>query len=183
MKRIIHIIFIVGAVSVWQQAFADDAKSTDWGVTNCGAQMSIKLEGSGNEVKTNQPVILAICITNVSDGVLNIADGNLAVDFSFVVISPLNKDISPKALPNNDLIFRNILVDIQPNGTMNYSFNLSSKCSFNEIGTYKVTAKRKVIGGCELVSNTLKVPVVPGEWKSETTNASPYGFGSKGGFF
>jgi hypothetical protein len=175
MKATIHIILIIGIMSVWK-VFADDTNTNNLGITNCGAQMSITLDKPNENIKTNQPVNLVICITNVSDGILYIVDRNEAIDFSFIVISPSSKDISPIAPPDNGLNLRNILRSIEPHGNMNYTFNLRSLCNLNEIGTYKVIARRRTLGNCEIVSNTLFVSVVQGEWKSEATNTPAFRF-------
>lgn len=174
MRKKIQIYLIIFAMSIWR-AFANDIQITDDGVTNCGVKMSITLKENDKEIKTNQPVNLAICITNISDSVLYLLDMGITEDFSFIITSPSNKDISQKPLSGTLIVSRTVQQYVQPNGSVNYFLNLRSECDFNEIGTYKVTAKRKTIGGCELVSNTLKVTVVPGVWKSEVTNAPPAG--------
>jgi len=138
--------------------------------------MSIAFATPGNEVKTNQPVNVTICITNISNSVLYLLDISVREDFSFVITSPLYNDASPKRPSGTRISSRTVQRYIQPNGSINYVFDLRSVCNFNEIGTYEVTAKRKVAAGYEIISNALKVTVVPGVWKSETTNAPPIGF-------
>jgi hypothetical protein len=175
MRKIIQIVLIIGAMSIWR-AFADDMQTNDWGVTNCGARMLIALKEINKEIKTNQPVNLVMCITNISDSVLYLLDISIAADFSFVITSPSNQDVSPKISSGDIYVSRTVQRYIAPNGSINYSFDLRSVCNFNEIGTYEVVAKRKLLGDCELVSNPLDIKVVPGVWKATTTNTPPAGF-------
>jgi hypothetical protein len=146
------------------------SSTNNWGATNCGAQMSIALEETNNEVKTNEPVNLTICIANVSDSGITILDILGVRDFSFVITSPSNKNMSSISPSEIEYSSRKVLCSIPPNGRVHYSFDLRSVCNFNEIGTYKVIVKRK-LANCELVSNQLFISVIPGVWKSKTTNA------------
>jgi hypothetical protein len=175
MKMIIRNIFFICAMSICQ-ALASDIPASDWGPTNCGAIMALSLPNSATQFKTNQPINVAICIKNVSEGILYLMDTKDTDDFTFVIISPSNKDVSPAAHPGNGLHLRNITRTVNPNDNMNYLIDLGEVCKFSEIGTYKVTAKRKVIPGCETTSNTLNILIVPGEWKSDSTNAPRIGF-------
>jgi hypothetical protein len=117
-----------------------------------------------------------MCVKNVSNGIVYLEDTSEVRDFSFVVISPSNTDISPHHPEDDGFHYRDITRSLKPDGYINYAYTLSSICSFTQIGTYKVTARRKAIGGCEITSNELKIVVVPGEWKSDPADAPRKGF-------
>jgi len=175
MKTIFNVILFICILSGCR-AFASDLVPGDWGPTNCGAIMALTLPDSAIQFKTNQPINVAICVKNVSAGILYMMHTKETDDFTFVIISPSNKNVSPAPHPDSGINFRNITQTVKPNDNMNYSIDLSVVCKFSEIGTYKVTAKRKVIAGCEIKSNTLNILIVPGDWKPELTNAPPFGF-------
>jgi hypothetical protein len=99
--------------------------------------------------------------------------------FSFVVTFPSGKEISTNT---NDYGDSGVLLSVTPNKVVELGFNLNYFFKFDEVGTYKIVAKRP-IRTCEIVSNPSYLTVVPGEWKSETTNAPPFGLGSQGGLF
>jgi hypothetical protein len=169
------VLSFVGTMLFWR-ASAADPMPADWGPTNCGGIMSLALERPRYEIKTNQPVNLAMCVKNVSNGILYLEDTTEVRDFSFAVISPSNIDISPKHPDDNGLHFRNIIRSIKPGEHITYTYTLSSICSFTQIGTYKVTVKREAFDGCEFKSNELKIVVVPGEWKSDPADTPRKGF-------
>jgi hypothetical protein len=129
-----------------------------------------------SELKAGEPFSLLVRIRNLSTyktvtfacwGACPGAKDGLAC----VVISPSGKDISPRVATNSSgPFFRAGSVEFvvaQPNETAEFEFPLSQLCKLDEIGTYRITAKKSSYAKAEeafvLTSNTLSVSVVPDE--------------------
>ena len=167
MKKYLCLIAMLAAATVLG-VFADDAKTREWGAVTCNAQMSIELKESKSEIQSNQSVYLVIRIKNVStNDTIGVYQSlaivvNSLVNFSFVVISPSGKDVSPKAAE----YFRGGSAgsySIGPGQIKTFDYDLNYLCKFDEVGTYKVTAKKRLFPDleekCELVSNSLNIVV------------------------
>ena len=85
--------------------------------------------------------------------------------YSFVVISPSGKDISPdmkKVHPGDSGADHRVA----PNQTVEIEFNLSYFCKLDEVGTYKIIAEKKAMWSPKsqkvftVISNPLLVSVV-----------------------
>jgi len=167
MKKYLYysLMFVVLAV---RNSFADDTNANGWGVATNGVQMAISLKNGGSEIKTNQFVTLLVRIRNVSTNETVYlyryifddtgSDGGV----SCRVISPTGKDI----LPNTDnSLHRGSGADypVPPRQIYEFEFDLGEFCKFNEVGTYKIIATKKMwMGKYEkfpVVSNPLFVIV------------------------
>jgi DNA-binding beta-propeller fold protein YncE len=154
-------------LAAWQ-TFADDLKTNDWGAVTNNAQMSISLTGGGNEIKTNEPVRLLIRFRNIStnETIAIFRPNAIETDptFSFIVVSPSGKDVSPSS--PKIFVGSGGVLPIDPNQTVELEFNLSDLCKFDEVGTYKIIAK-KGVGSRDgkklfvVVSNPLYATIVP----------------------
>src|SRR5205823_1579090 len=88
--------------------------------------------------------------------------------FSFIVVSPAGEDVSPKA-PQINLSSSGDFIRLDPGQSTEVKFNLSQFCKFEEMGSYRIVAKRlisywpgksnKVRNGFQLVSNPLSVSI------------------------
>jgi hypothetical protein len=147
-----------------QRASAKDEKTDEWGAVVCNAQMSIGIKEPTKEIKTNEPIILTIRVKGIATNetpyfVLY----SRASDFSWVVTSPSGKaTFFEESAPQEALATMTVSLNENPNWKA--KFDLSSLYSFNEVGTYKVTAKKEILlsGGikkCEIVSNPLDVVI------------------------
>jgi len=130
------VIFATGRI------FADDL-TDDWGQVTNNIQMSICLESNKNEIKANEFVRLIIRLRNLSTNMSFYARYELAaetdprVGVSCTVISPSEKDISPKPEKAGGGSGGGGVVG--PNKTMEFAFRLSDVCKFNEHGTSQVS--------------------------------------------
>jgi hypothetical protein len=169
MKNQLCFILVFTVMAV-RQVHADDMKTNMWGDATCNAQMSLELKDQNIEIKANQPVDLVIHIKNVSSNEtfsvyqsLAIVDNSL-VNFSFGVTSPSGKDISPKPAEYYNGGSGGEY-QIAQGQTKEFDCNLSYLCKFNEMGTYKIIAKKRLWPDlnkqCEITSNPLYVTVVP----------------------
>ena len=167
MKKIsfFSLTFIAAIVC---KIFAADLTTNEWGSVACDAQISVQLRGSGEEIKTNQPIELAIRIKNVSTNETLHVFQSLAVvvdsyvNFSYVVISPSGKDISPKhAKVWNGGSAADYF--IAPGQSKEFGCNLGYVCKFEEIGTYEVFVKKRfsidVNDKCEITSSPLYIKI------------------------
>ncbi|HXR05692.1 MAG TPA: hypothetical protein VN765_00085 [Candidatus Acidoferrum sp.] len=175
-----------GTVSVSSQAraydvglsFADGPATHEWGVITNHVGLSIWMEGDVKTIKTNEPVNVIWSLTNASTnepfGFIVASMPYLNKDFPFEVIAPSGKNLYPT---NTE---RLIVGDgssggLPPGGVSVFTYCLSQLCSFNEVGTYKIVAKRRITkpGGQPfwVVSNPLYLSVVSGEVKTGATNA------------
>jgi hypothetical protein len=99
----------------------------------------------------------------VSDGTDRDKEGGLA----WAIISPSGKDVSPKGTLARAHSSRWVLVS--PNSIGELEFPLSSFCKLEEVGTYRITARKSTFAIRKgettfvLTSNTLCVRVVPDE--------------------
>ncbi len=153
------------------------------GGTN-GYQVPPVVEGEKSEIKVEQPFSMLVRLRNLStnetfyigcQGVIPDEDRGLAC----VVISPSGRDVSPSMATNYDkpilLPGHSFGATAGPNETAKFEFPLSELlggnlvplsqlCKLEEIGTYKITARKRidVKGGKAFVltSNTLSVSVV-----------------------
>jgi hypothetical protein len=144
MKKHLCVILIFLAITVWH-TFAENIETNEWSATNCDAKISVTLKEPAIEIKTNESVVVTVQIKNTSTNeVLIFLISNVPTDFTWTITSPSGKDLSPKkpAFPADG--FSSLIVHVNPMETSKYNFDLSSICNFNEIGTYKVFAKKEV---------------------------------------
>ncbi|MGB8367711.1 MAG: hypothetical protein ACLPYZ_00190 [Limisphaerales bacterium] len=161
MKKILSLILMLSATT-GLRALADGTNET---ASSCDAEISIKLKEPAKEIKTNEPVILTVQIKNTSTNeMLMFRIENMPTDFTWAVTSPSGKDLSPKP----DLLHEAIsgwFPKLKPLESREIDFDLSSVCSFNEVGIYKVVAKKQVVSlslpkkGCEIVSKPLDIVI------------------------
>jgi len=172
-------------------ALAGEYTANDWGPLTNNAQMAISITspwshtfqvGDTNngqmpfrvkgEVKAGEPFGLLVRIRNLStDETLSfynlgqpIPDAEVGV--ACIVISPSGKDVSPST--DSAIISGSGGFTIaRPNQTAEFEFPLSRLCKLDEIGTYKITARKRTVAYTKaqkafvLTSNTLFVSVVP----------------------
>ena len=145
-------------------ALASDV-TNEWGAIAYNAQMSIQLEDTTKEIKTNQPVNLIIQIKAISTNEMcYFVICSRPTDFSWIITSPSGKNFSFKE-SQPMTTFATMMVRLDQIPDWKEEFNLGSIYSFNEIGTYKVTAKKVIITPSgrlkygEITSNTLNVVI------------------------
>jgi len=80
-----------------------------------------------------------------------------------VVISPSGRDVSPKKAQAmwGSLMF----LRAPPTNTMEFEFAFSELCKLEEVGSYKITALKRLEDGTTLTSNTLRLSVTPAKRK------------------
>jgi hypothetical protein len=134
--------------------------------------MSLRLEGDKTQVKASGPFSLLIRYRNVSTNeTFGLTyDGETPLDdftYSFIVLAPSGKDISlAKEMQENSSGY---IRQLKPGEIIEVEVNLSKWYSLNEVGTYKITAKKGDMlwagkpEAFEVVSNPLDVKVVAGE--------------------
>jgi hypothetical protein len=158
-----HYFSLVFGLIFAGHAFAENTKTNEWGAVACNAQMSIALKEPNKEIKTNHSVNLTIHIKTVSTNQASyFIIYSFPTDYSWEIISPSGKSISSKeSVPMNAISSMTVPLDQYPNWEC--EFNLSSVCNFNEIGTYKIIAKKEVFvispahKKGEIVSNPLDI--------------------------
>ncbi|MBP7826039.1 MAG: hypothetical protein KA236_05775 [Verrucomicrobia bacterium] len=168
MKQHFRFVVILSLVYALQ-SFSEDAKGNEWGPVTNNAQMSIASQAAKNELKIGQPVNLWVRYRNISTNqtVCVFAVNGTVHDpeYSFFVMSPSGKDVSPdlkKWAPESGRI-----MCVRPRQVRAIEFNLSAVCKFDEVGTYKITAQKRGIWTGEksipfsLVSNPLLLSIVP----------------------
>ena len=84
--------------------------------------------------------------------------------YSFVVVDPSGKDVSPDL----DKPFGGSAspITIGPGQTQGLDYNFGGICKIDKIGTYRIVAKKKILSGgkngpFQICSNLLLVKVVP----------------------
>lgn len=149
-------------------------KAGEWGPVTNSLQMSLRLQCEREEIKTNEPVRLLVQVRNVSTNeVIWIPRPKEAVEktgyFSFVVVSPSGRNISPASQPKP---YYGSVRLLAPGHTEDFKVDLSRICNLEEIGTYRIIARRtetrsdKRTKGAilfEVRSNPLYVSVVAGK--------------------
>jgi hypothetical protein len=180
MKQCICVLFVVTGLFLADRSTAQPGAKS-WGMITNDARMAIALPAAGSEVRSNQPVVVLVSVTNLATGrAISFHEWAASwVDstFRFEVISPSGENLSP--IPQRGLHGSGKFVSLQPGEMYEHEFRLSDTCSFDEIGTYTIVAKRNIgsVGQpCWMISNSLRISVVPGEWKPQGTNAPPTGF-------
>jgi len=163
MKKVIALISML-ITTAFSHAFADDTNNP---VSSCDAEISIKLKETTTAIKTNESVISMIQIKNLSTNrtlVFWMGNGNMPSDFIWVITSPSGKDLSPKP----DLLHEAIsgsFPKLKPLESDETEYDLSSVCSFNEIGTYTIIVKKEIFvllperKKYEIISNPLNIVV------------------------
>ncbi len=166
MKTYLYWLPVLGSLAVCQ-AFSEDVKAHPWGAMTNSVQMSISLRDDGKEVKIGQPLALMMRIkslsTNETFTLVLLNEIERDPGFSFIIVSPSGRDISPKPSIGSG---SGHIGALAPGQTVELKFDLASICRFDEVGTYKIIAKREVLAArrnrvFEVVSNPLGVPVVP----------------------
>jgi hypothetical protein len=163
MKKYLCFISIY-ATMIIGRVLAGDTETIEWGAVTNNFQMSISLKCGGHEIKTNEPVVLLIKYRNVSTNETIIVFNHIvpAMDatYSFVVISPSGKDISPN-IPKS-LTGSGGNYPISPNQTREFDVDLSQFCKFDELGAYKIISKKVIFADPKnkwftVVSNPLSI--------------------------
>ena len=146
------------------QAFAD-TKTNDWGAMTNSIQMSIALRPEKTDFRLSNVVVLVIRLRNLSDHETFLVSRWNAIEndpsYSFVVTSPSGKDVSPgpKIIPGSAGA-----TPLEPNKTLEFEFNLSRLCKFDEVGEYRITAKKLVRSPARemsfaVISNLLNISI------------------------
>jgi hypothetical protein len=142
------------------RAYADDLKPTQWGPLTNNVKMSIRLKGNNYPIEKGQPIKLIISYTTVSTNeIFSVSCANYVEhdsSYTFYVSPNMNKIAESESRGGFNL---------RPNHTNEIEFNLSKLCKFNELGTYKIIAKKMVYQpridkAFAVVSNPLYVSVV-----------------------
>ena len=194
MKPFLRLILILTGMKAYN-VFAEETVTNEWGPITNNVQMAIKIKDNLDGIKTNQPFSLTILITNISTNETfyteRISPG-WDDDFTFEVISPSGKDLSPRASLHSGysteqrrwraieeerrlppFIFtlgRGPIDPIDPQKAMSTEYNISDFCKFDEIGKYKVVATDTIYElathqSLKVVSDPLYMTFVPGFWK------------------
>jgi hypothetical protein len=161
-------LFIISSCVI---VFADDTNNIEWGLTTNDSRMSISFINGESVIRTNQPFSVTVRIQNLSTNqtlYVYLPMGRVDPGFMWVVTSPDGNDASPPVTTRGS----GAIDAIDPGGIFEFEFSLSSVCRFNQIGTYKITAKMG-LGGLSnkvsrAVSNPLALTVVPGAWVQKT---------------
>jgi len=161
-------------------ALAEDKETNELGTMTNDVQMFIRFNDGSASIKTNELFTMLVGIINRStNSTLRIDKTRIfSDDFDFicVITSPAGKDLSP--VKHEMLRDSSWSVPVPPNQTYKFEVNSGNLAEFDELGTYTIVAKEriKVDGKADfwVVSNPLRLLVVPGEWKD--TNAPPVGF-------
>jgi hypothetical protein len=122
------------------------------------------------ELKPGEPFNLWVRLRNLSTNqTLRFLSSGTDQDeehgLAWVIISPSGKDISPRGTLAVAGSSRWVLV--RPNGIGEFEFPLSRFCKLEEVGTYKITARKSTFAirkgekTIVLISNTLCIPVLP----------------------
>jgi len=153
------------------QVFAGATNTNAWGAATNGLQMSIRLDSDKNEIKAGQTFGLLISYRNLSTNeTFMIYEVFGAVDdasYSFIAYSPSGKEILIKK-PFEETL-SGAVHGVEPGKTIEIRFNLSKLLTLDEIGTYRIIAKKGDIWLAdkhkpfEVVSNTLNVKIVPNQ--------------------
>jgi len=168
--------YIIVALLASCQCLAAGAKTNEWGPVTNNVKMSIRATAAEGLIKSNEAVQLDIVITNVSTNEsfwMTFRWAPIEADplFSFFVVTPSGRQISAQA--GRDSNSSRAFAEVPPNRSNVTKFNLSRLCTFDEIGTYTITAKRSidlprvvergfsVQRGFIVVSNPLSVTIVP----------------------
>lgn len=180
MKAALNLLIVFLATAV--RAFAQNASPIEWGPVTSNCQMSIGCEANLREVKTNEPLKLLVQIRTVSTNdsfffPLQLRS-LLGSGFSLVVTSPSGRDVSPK--PPQITMGSVQLARVLPGKPFSFEVDLTGLCSFKELGTYKIIAKRQLTTGDNsraftVTSNPLSLTVVLGKW-IEPPGYAPKGF-------
>lgn len=173
MKKRLFYFFTFLALAV-RPTFADDTKTNEWGPVNdyYHSQLSISFVGGFHEIKTNQPLNLLISVKNTSANesfTVWVANGWIesSAGFSWAITSPTGKE---SLLKTGRIGGSGGPITVLPNQVIQSEFNLSSVYKFDEIGTYKIVARRDLrnfglhsdsVKTDLIISNPLYVPVVP----------------------
>lgn len=92
---------VLAALSCWQ-GIEGEVKAEDWGALTNGVQMSISVE-NGKEISFEKPVKLSFSFKAVSTNELPRLSRQSDIEsddtYSFIIISPSGKDISPSTKP------------------------------------------------------------------------------------
>jgi hypothetical protein len=149
----------IRVTSPWAHTFRVDDTNT------VQAKYSIK-----EAIKAGDAFSLSVRVRNLSSNetvnlVMKGACQDEEAGLACVIISPSGKDISPRMV--RPVVGSTMGVAARPNRIIEFEFPLSRLCKLEEIGTYKVTARKRTVAydktqkAFVLTSNTLCVSVVP----------------------
>jgi hypothetical protein len=165
MRKHLYSILIFGMCAV-SGAFSGGTGGSDWGEVTNNVQISLTLKGGQREIKTTAPVPLLVGFRNLSTnqtvGVFRTGAVEYDDTYSWVVISPSGKDVSPdfRTIPTCD---NGHTLYIPPAHTNQVELNFRNLCRFDEVGTYKIVAKKQIWLGVNkrwlAISNPLLVSI------------------------
>lgn len=154
--------------------------ATEWGAVSNEVQMAISLKGDARAIETNEAFQLRVRVKNMGGtnvwstlGVAPVNKRSLGIECE--IISPSGRDVSPVPPKENYILPHFVGLNVPPGKVEEFEFKLSDICKLDEVGTYKITAK-KWIGrdknqGWVVTSNPLFISVVA--TNSITTNDVP----------
>ena len=142
MKTCLGLFIEIVSMSVFH-VLADDVKMDAWGPITNDIQMMVCIADE-KTLTTNQPLELLVSYRNLSASetfiIYNMKVVALDATYSFSVVSPSGKDVSPHASDSLNGSAENY--PIVPGRKIDFEINLYHLCKFNEIGTYKITLKK-----------------------------------------
>jgi hypothetical protein len=141
-----------------------------WGPVALDLQVSISTKNALKRFNTNEPISSIVRFNNLSTNSFGIVMRNNILDnrdFSFSILSPSGKDVSP-VFYEDYTGGSGILVYVPPHQINGFQFDINDICKFDEMGTYKIVmmVKNRVPGSNQLadvVSNPLYVTIIPAQ--------------------
>lgn len=165
---ILGIVAVIGASSGGTGGTGGTG-GNDWGQATNHVQISLALKGGQREIKTTEPVTLLVGFRNLSTnqtvGVFRAGAVEYDDTYSWVVISPSGKDISPdfRRIPTSD---NGHTLYILPGHTNQVELNFRNLCTLDEVGAYRIVVKKQIWLGVNkrwlAVSAPLSVSIAKG---------------------
>jgi hypothetical protein len=167
--------YLVSVIFASVTVLASEPNDKDWGPISNNVQMAISIKADSAVIKTNEQFSLLVHVKNLSEANVGIflevvPSTDTWGGLNCEIISPSGKDISPKVIYYRTS-GRNL--NVPPHGGGEFEFKLSDICKFEEIGTYRIVAKKTILTdkdrGWIAVSNPLTINVI--STNSVATNA------------
>lgn len=141
--------------------------STAQKVARKGAQLFMRMESE--PLSADKPALLVLSFRNNTKEPLFLEDTYPERDYKFDVRDEQDESVplteNGRRLVTNTSVYKNVGLKIEPGKQMEHQVDINGLYDLTGHGTYRVTAKRKVLrqdgSEFEITSNTIKFKVIP----------------------
>jgi hypothetical protein len=142
-------------------AFAEDARTNEWGPTSCGAQMSLRLASGNHKARLGRAIRLSVRVKNVSDRTIIVTVTTPRRDYIPVLTDSSRNQVRPKPRPEDEELPSRFVAKLKPGEVFEDKIDLRELYTLGEPGRYTLVLARTFLRSerelCKITSNRLSI--------------------------